>query len=102
MARIFVSGAVSMIITEQRAPAFRAANATPCAAFPSRTAASGMWRRETVVDNPCDGSRLRLRPSMLGLSSEQFADAIDRNGLGRTEARRYCRRLEERVVNGFL
>ena len=37
MARILVSGAVSITITEQRAPALRAANATPCAALPALT-----------------------------------------------------------------
>ena len=37
MARILVSGAVSMTITEQGAPTVRAANATPCAALPALT-----------------------------------------------------------------
>ena len=37
MARSFVSGAVSITMTEQRAPALRAANATPCAALPALT-----------------------------------------------------------------
>ncbi len=37
IARIFVSGAVSITMTEQRAPALRAANATPCAALPALT-----------------------------------------------------------------
>ena len=37
MARILVSGAVSITITEQRAPALRAASATPCAALPALT-----------------------------------------------------------------
>jgi len=36
-ARIFVFGAVSITITEQRAPALRAAKATPCAALPALT-----------------------------------------------------------------
>ncbi len=37
MARSFVSGAVSMTITLLRAPTFRAASATPCAALPALT-----------------------------------------------------------------
>src|SRR5579864_2313171 len=37
IARILVSGAVSMTITEQRAPTCRAAYATPCAALPALT-----------------------------------------------------------------
>ena len=37
MARIFVVGAVSITMTEQRAPALRAAYPTPCAALPALT-----------------------------------------------------------------
>ena len=37
MARIFVAGAVSITMTEARAPTSRAANATPCAALPALT-----------------------------------------------------------------
>ncbi len=37
MARIFVSGAVSITMTDARAPAIRAASATPCAALPALT-----------------------------------------------------------------
>jgi len=37
IARILVSGAVSITMTEQRAPTLRAANATPCAALPALT-----------------------------------------------------------------
>ena len=51
MARILVAGAVSITITEQRTPSWRAAKATPCAALPALTvhtpspsAAAGIWR----------------------------------------------------------
>ena len=37
MARTFVSGAVSITITEHDTPARRAARATPCAALPALT-----------------------------------------------------------------
>jgi hypothetical protein len=37
IALIFVAGAVSITMTEQDAPSFRAANATPWAAFPALT-----------------------------------------------------------------
>ena len=37
IARIFVSGAVSITITDARAPTSRAASATPCAALPALT-----------------------------------------------------------------
>ena len=53
MARIFVSGAVSITITEQRAPALRAANATPCAALPALTVQtpSLQLRRRQLADD---------------------------------------------------
>ena len=54
MARSLVSGAVSMTMTLQRAPAFLAANATPCAALPALTvqtplaSSSGASRRTAL------------------------------------------------------
>src|SRR5262245_56467089 len=44
MARIFVDGAVSITMTEQGAPSFRAANATPCAALPALTVQTPSFR----------------------------------------------------------
>ena len=68
MARIFVSGAVSITITEQRAPAWRAAKATPCAALPALTV-------QTPSRN-CVGRQ--LADDVVGAADLERADRLQR------------------------
>ena len=58
MARILVSGAVSITITEHGTPTPRAANATPCAALPALTVHTPSGQR---VGGAAAGRRCRRR-----------------------------------------
>ena len=97
MARILVSGAVSMTITEQRAPACRAANATPCAALPALTVhtPSLQFVRRQLADGVVGAADLEradrlqhfeLQVDLLGVAATPWRPE-DRLHVGQFEAR---------------
>ena len=100
MARIFVSGAVSITITEQRAPALRAANATPCAALPALTVQtpSLQLRRRQLADDVVGAANLEGADRLQRFELEIELRRAAVRGVRQLEANQ--RRADGRVVDG--